>query len=148
MTVCECFSDDKLRSFRRAFKHYEQKKSGILNFEDLPKALLLVGISPTSEELNGMKADLGDAELDLLEFISLIYYFLRGADTTEELIRAFSVFDRDHDGKIKADEARKILANLKHPVPKEQIEEVLAQLRNDDDDLIDYAEMIKSLRPE
>ena len=148
MTVCECFSDDQLRSFRRAFKNYEQKKTGILNFDDLPKALKLVGIFPTPEELKGMKADLGDSQLDLLEFISLIYYFLRGADTTEELIRAFSVFDKDHDGKIPIDDARSILENLKHPVPKEQIEEVMVQLSNDDDKLIDYAKMIQKLRPE
>lgn len=148
MTVCECFTDDQLRSFRRAFKHFEQNKSGIINFEDLPKALKLVGISPTQEELKGMKTDLGDSQLDLLEFISLIYYFLRGADTREELIRAFSVFDKDHDGKIPIDEAKQILANLKHPVPNEQIEEVMIQLNNGNDNLIDYAQMIKLLRPE
>lgn len=147
MTVCEIFNDDQLRSFRRAFKHFEQNKSGIMNFDDLPKALKLIGISPTQAELKGMKSDLGDSQLDLLEFISLIYYFLRGADTREELIRAFSVFDKDNDGKIPVDEAKQILANLKHPVPSEQIDEVMIQLSNNEN-LIDYAEMIRILRPE
>ena len=148
MTVCECFSDDQLRSFQRAFSHYDKDKDGVLAVEDLPKALKVIGIIPTQEELNGMLVDLGDSPLDVLEFISLIYFFLRGADSREELIRAFAVFDEDHDGKIPADTVSQILSNLKHPVPDEQINEVLEQLNNDENGLIDYAEMICLLRPE
>lgn len=148
MTVCECFSDDQLRSFRRAFNHFDRKKNDNMDFDDLPKALKLVGIIPTRDELQSMKQDVGDSPLDLLEFISLIYYFLRGADTKEELIRAFSVFDEDHDGKIPVNEATQILSNLKHPVPQEQINEIMQTLDKNDDHLIDYARMIEILRPE
>ncbi|OHT02450.1 EF hand family protein [Tritrichomonas foetus] len=148
MTVCECFSDDQLRSFQRAFSHYDKEKTGVLNLDDLQKALKIIGIVPTQEELNGMKIDLGNAPLDILEFISLIYYFLRGSDTQEELIRAFAVFDEDNDGKIPAETAEQILSNLKHPVPKDHIEEVLAQIGADENGLIDYAEMIRVLKPE
>lgn len=148
MTVCECFSDDQLRSFRRAFNHFDRKKNDNMDFDDLPKALKLVGIIPTPDELQSMKQDVGDSPLDLLEFISLIYYFLRGADTKEELIRAFSVFDEDHDGKIPVNEATQILSNLKHPVPQEQINEIMQTLDKNDDHLIDYARMIEILRPE
>jgi Ca2+-binding EF-hand superfamily protein len=86
---------------------------------------------------------------DLLDFttvVIIIYYFLRGADTTEELVRAFAVFDDDRDGLIPTEVARQVLTNLKHPIPPEHVDELLARLRSSGDQ-IKYADMITQLRP-
>ena len=76
----------------------------------------------------------------------MIYYFLRGADTREELIKAFAVFDKDKDGLIDVQTAKDILTNLKHPVPEEQVDELMKKL--DQNGKIDYAQMICELRPQ
>ena len=106
----------------------------------------MVGIVPTQEELRAMLTEINNEDVSISDFILVSYYFLRGADTRDELIRAFAVFDEDNDGKIDVETIRNILANLRHPVPKEQIDEIVAKLEKDG--AIDYAEMIRELRPQ
>ncbi|OHT01607.1 Calmodulin [Tritrichomonas foetus] len=120
-----------------------------MNLKDLPKALKAIGIVITTEDfINIQNTVIADEQacIDLPEFISIIYYFLRATDTQEELIRAFAVFDNDHDGKIPIDAMTQILTNLKHSIPKDKVEGILNEMK-DDDDMIDYKALIKRLRP-
>lgn len=144
--VSKCISDEQLRSFRRAFEHYDKDGDGIVDEKGFRHALTMVGICPTEEELNSMKEDIGSEEIHLVDFIAVIYYFLRGADTQEELIKAFAVFDKNKDGEIDADTARNILLNLKHPVPEEHVNEIMKKLNVNGK--VNYANMIKELRPQ
>ena len=144
--VVDCLSDDQLRSFRRAFEHYDKDKDGKVDIEGFRKALEMVGIMPTRDEFEAMCNDVGSDTITLVDFIAVIYYFLRGADTQEELIKAFSVFDKDNDGLIDVDTAREILGNLKHPVPENQVQDLMQKLGRGGQ--VDYAEMIRELRPQ
>lgn len=137
---------DQLRSFKRAFDHCDKNHDGQLTQEELVSALKIVGIVPTQEDLRSMLHEVKSEEASIEDFILVAYYFLRGADTREELIKAFAVFDEDGDGKIDVETIRNILANLRHPVPKDQIDEIVAKLEKDG--AIDYAEMIRELRPQ
>lgn len=144
--VCECLSDEQLRSFKRAFDHYDKDKDGSIDANDFKSALKMVGIIPTSDELEAMLQDINNEKITLVDFVAVIYYFLRGADTREELIKAFAVFDKDKDGLIDVQTAKDILTNLKHPVPEEQVDELMKKL--DQNGKIDYAQMICELRPQ
>ena len=56
--VSRCISDEQLRSFRRAFEHYDKDSDGIVDEKGFRQALSMVGICPTEEELNSMKEDI------------------------------------------------------------------------------------------
>lgn len=144
--MCECLSDEQLRSFKRAFEHYDKDKDGSIDENEFKSALKMVGIIPTSDELQAMLMDINSKTITLVDFVAVIYYFLRGADTREELIKAFAVFDKDKDGLIEVQTAKDILTNLKHPVPAEQVDELMKKL--DQDGKVDYAQMICELRPQ
>jgi calmodulin len=144
---CECLSDKQLKSFKKAFMHYAKKTDGILKNEDFPKALKMVGIRPTDEEIEEMLDEIGDIPIDIVEFIICIYYFLRAADTQEELINAFKIFDTEKKGKLSVARIRDILTSLKHPVSQPLIDELVNQLNKDGSNMIDYAEMIRLMRP-
>jgi Ca2+-binding EF-hand superfamily protein len=143
--VCRCVTDDQLRSFRRAFKRY-QTGDCLPGRAALAKALREVGVLPTETEIDRMLLDVADPQrIDLIDFVIVIYYFLRGADTDEELIRSFAIFDEDRDGKIPIETSEEVLRGLKRPVPDEKIDELMRDLGRDG--LIDYAEMIRKMRP-
>jgi calmodulin len=143
---CPCLTDEQLRRFKSVFIHHAGSDGQTVPRNIFPQALRDVGIVPTREELDAMLQDIHEDSLDLIDFVILIYYFLRGADTTEEVIRAFAVFDRDGDGLIPVDTAKEVLLHLKHPVQEDRVNQVLAALRRDDE-LIEYAKMIAELRP-
>jgi calcium-binding protein CML len=147
-SVCDCLTDDQLREFIRVFQYYDRDKDGFLARPEFLSALKLIGIVPTAEELEAMHADIGRDAASLADFISVIYYFLRGTETAAELIRAFAIFDRDGDGRLPVGRASEILRGLKHPVDAERIAELMRALDPDGTGLIDYREMIRRLRPE
>ena len=66
------------------------------------------GAEPNKAELqdmiNEVDAD-GNGTVDFPEFLSLMTRKIKDADTDEELIEAFKVFDRDGNGFISAGEA-------------------------------------------
>ena len=141
-----CISDDQLRSFKKTFNHFAKK--GEMKPEDLPNAFKMLGIKPTDDEIREMLEEIGnETPIDLIEFTICVYYFLRGADSQEELINAFKIFDKKNEGKLPAATITKILTSLKHPVSQQLIDDTLKQLDTDGKHMIDYAEMIRMMRP-
>jgi Ca2+-binding EF-hand superfamily protein len=144
--ACPTLTDQQLTTFKSTFIHYAGSDGKTIPRSTFSNALRSIGIVPTREELNSMLQDIRGDSLDFIDFVILIYYFLRGADTTEEVIRAFAVFDEDKDGLISIETAKQVLINLKHPVPEDKVDQILRTLHRDDE-LIDYAKMIAELRP-
>ena len=145
---CACLSDKQLRSFKKAYAHYSKNSERLLKPEDFGKALKMVGIRPTNEEIKEMLDEIGaNNPINLIEFTICIYYFLRAADTQEELINAFKIFDTKKTGKLPVKTIHQILASLKHPVPQPHIDELTTQLDKDGSHMIDYAAMIRLMRP-
>lgn len=149
----QIFTDNQLKAFQQAFNHYDKAQQGVIFIQEVPKALKNVGIIINSDDLTNISVSSAislvnesDQVLDFPEFVSIIYFFLRASDTQEELIRAFSSFDTDHDGKIPTGLMSDILSNLKHPIPKEKADEFLQQF-SDDNGLVDYKQFIKRVRP-
>jgi Ca2+-binding EF-hand superfamily protein len=143
--ACGSLSDEQLKLFAGEFERLQHGKP-VNGREELATLMRQVGLRPTEEELGEMIEDVPNPQkIDLPDFIILVYYFLRGTDSADDLIRAFSVFDADDSGKIPSDTARAVLTNLKHPVPDEQIDALLREL--DEGGYIEIAKMIHKLKP-
>jgi Ca2+-binding EF-hand superfamily protein len=148
----ECFSDQQLFAFRKEFERCDSDHDGLLTPEEFERALRYLGHTPIPADLEEMYKDLrfeggprAQQRIDLVSFIKLLYYYLRAADTTDDLIRAFAVFDQSRDGTLTIDDATYILTHLRTPVPEHHIAEMIGRLRRGD--RINYAEMIREMRP-
>jgi Ca2+-binding EF-hand superfamily protein len=97
-------------------------------------------------ELRSREETGDELTIDIVGFIKVLYYYTRGADKTEDLIRAFSVFDPGRTGKITIDNAKTILGRLRNQLPQERIDDLMQRLRKGDSNEIDYAEMIHLLK--
>lgn len=150
MSDLQFLTDNQLKAFQQAFVRCDKSQQGSISIQDLPKALKQVGIIINYDDLQNILASSAVNEneqlFDFPEFVSIIYFFLRGSDTQEELIRAFASFDTDNDGKIPTGLMSDILTNLKHPIPKEKADELLEKF-SDDNGLVDYKQFIKKVRP-
>jgi Ca2+-binding EF-hand superfamily protein len=143
---CGSISDAKLRSYKEEFDRFQRGKA-IKGAQGLESMMERVGLYPTAEELEEMLADVPNPQkIKFPDFVLLIYHFLRGADSADDLIRAFAVFDADHSGKIPTETAHAVLANLKHPVPEDQINALLKDL--DHAGSVDIGQMIRRLKPQ
>jgi Ca2+-binding EF-hand superfamily protein len=143
--ACGSLSDHQLQFFIQEFEKFQRRQP--VNGQDaLASVMRQVGLCPTEAELAEMLEDVPNpAKIELPDFILLVHYFLRGADTTEDLIRAFAVFDANHSGKIATETAGAILSGLKHPVPEQQIDDLLQSL--DNGGFVVIEDMVQRLKP-
>jgi Ca2+-binding EF-hand superfamily protein len=140
--VCPCLSDDQIRSFIRAFRFTDHDSDGYLTREEFLQALEVVGVVPTESEQISIFEDIPETRITIEDFVAVLYYFLRGNESAEDLSRAFIVFDDNHTGLISVDKATQILKHLKHPVPDSRIAELMERLDPRGEGEIDYREMI------
>jgi Ca2+-binding EF-hand superfamily protein len=151
----DCFTDQQLAAFKRVFERCDTDNDEFLSPDQFLEALRALGMVPNQEDFHAMLQDLNQGaepdqddqlSIDLAGFIKVLYYYTRGADTTEDLISAFAVFDPGKTGKITIDNAKSILGGLRNRLPEDRINELMQRLKKGDSNEIDYAEMIRLLR--
>jgi Ca2+-binding EF-hand superfamily protein len=148
----ECFTDQQLLAYKKEFERCDGDRDGSLTRSEFESALRHLGIPPLVTDLAEMYKDLNpeggrgdEISINLVNFIRLIYYYVRAADTTDDLICAFAVFDQNRDGTVSVNDAKYILTHLRIPVPHHHVDDMLGRLQKEN--RINYAEMIRYMRP-
>ena len=80
---------------------------GTITTKELGTVMRSLGQNPTEAELHDMINEVdadGNGTIDFAEFLSLMSRKMKDADSEEELMEAFKVFDRNGDGSISAAE--------------------------------------------
>ena len=60
----------------------------------------------------------------------------------DQLKIAFNLFDKDHNGQITVGELQTVLKTLGQNVTKEEAEEMMATVDNNNDGLLDFSEFV------
>jgi calmodulin len=65
----------------------------------------------------------------------------KDADTDDDLLEAFRVFDRDGDGNISTTELRMVMLNLGEKMSDEEVENMIREADEDGDGQVNYQGM-------
>ena len=71
---------------------------------------------------------------------------MKEADTEEELVEAFKVFDRNGTGFISAAELRHVMTNINEDFDDEEPEEMIKEADLDNDGQLNYQEFVRIMR--
>lgn len=102
--------DEQLSELRENFRSFDWNNNGSLMQLELGLLLWLLGLKPSSDQLDSLirKADKNNNGLvEFSEFVSLVapeLLLLKSPYTEEQWRRLFMVFDRDRNGYITAAE--------------------------------------------
>lgn len=130
---------------------FDKDGDGTIDSEELESVLQVLGMNPTKEEL-GILLDSADADhngvIDLTEFIDVMQNHLQHDPTPhdDELREAFSIFDKDGNGMISADELKSALLNLGEKMDDVEIEAMMKAADLDGNGQIDYEEFIAMMK--
>ena len=87
----------------------------------------------------------GDKPITFQYFLSLYAKNMQDKDAERELIKAFNVFDKNHNGRISVEDFRSIVNNLGEKLTKNEINEIIREADQDGDGDIDYMEFVRMM---
>ena len=89
------------------------------------------------EHIANLEAD-GEDSFDCEQFLSIMDKLMKEADTEEELVEAFKVFDRNGTGFISAAELRHVMTNINEDFTDEEPEEMIKEADLDNDGQLNF----------
>lgn len=137
---------------RELFRLLDSNNDRSISLQDLGKAMLFFGMTPTQQEVNDAMKQLdvnGDGRIEFQEFNTFMQQEMAkisGDNFTQkvEMIRsAFRTFDKDGNGFIDAKELRVAMQKLGETLSDQELDDMMRQADVDGDGQINYEEFVK-----
>lgn len=164
-----CFSDDERRYFKKLFDLYDTDKSGAIGMNELRNLSKHLGAEMNDEQLGKSVKSInaafvsGDGELSFDEFLRWLastdsnggdeFAGLKAKITAQgkrtlnneqiqRLKEVFDHFDADASGSIDADELVNVFTSMGQEVSREDMEEMIRGVDDDDSGQIEFPEFM------
>ena len=142
--------EERVAEFKEAFQMYDQNDDGAISIKELSEVMKVLGQILTEPELLDLVTRVVKDEkaetIQFADFLEIMAERLRDVDSEEELLAAFTVFDKDGTGRISVAELRHEMTKLKNPkLNDEEIDELIKEIDIFGDGTVKYDEMVKTL---
>eukprot|EP00245_Coleochaete_scutata_P016446 TRINITY_DN7686_c0_g1_i1.p1 TRINITY_DN7686_c0_g1~~TRINITY_DN7686_c0_g1_i1.p1 ORF type:complete len:533 (+),score=103.98 TRINITY_DN7686_c0_g1_i1:233-1831(+) len=144
--IAESMSEEEIQGLKEMFKMMDTDNSGSITFEELKTGLAKVGSTLVESEVRALM-DAADVDhsgtIDYLEFLSATLH-LNKITREEQLLTAFSYFDKDGSGFISTEELAQACRD--HGLSDNGVEETIREIDLDNNGSIDYQEFVAMMR--
>ncbi|CAH9136766.1 unnamed protein product [Cuscuta epithymum] len=144
--IAERLSEEEIGGLRQLFKMIDTDGSGTITFEELKHSLKRVGPEVMESEIRDLMnaADIdNNGCIDYGEFLAATLH-LNKMEKEENLLAAFSYFDKDASGYITIDELQQACKDF--GFADVCLDEIIKEIDTDNDGRIDYGEFATMMR--
>ena len=133
-----------------AFKIFDVDNSNMMDEKELKQALRALGFDVSKEEVAKImakkdKEGKGNIDIDAFKEVCAIYMSRR--DPRLEIMRAFQLFDTDHDGFVDIEDLKKVSAEMNDEMSAEDLEQMITKFDKDKDGKINLDEFMNIMDP-
>ena len=118
-------SQEQIEEIEEAFKLFDVDSSGSIDYRELKAAMKALGVVVDKAELRKMITDVdadGSGSVEFPEFLTMMTAKMGDADTKEEIMKTFKMFDTTTDGtKLKFDDFKKVAKDLGENMSDDQM---------------------------
>ena len=133
---------------KEAFDVFDKDKDGQISPAEFTTVMRSLGQNPSKKEVDDLIASLDkdkDGTINFDEFLQLWSEQLNDGMQEDDIVEAFSVFDKDHTEKILATELVHVLKSIGDPMSQEDIDDLIAAAQPDKDGYISYVDFVKRI---
>ncbi|KAJ4870647.1 Calcium-dependent protein kinase 12 [Raphanus sativus] len=145
--IAERLSEEEIGGLKELFKMIDTDNSGTITFEELKDSVKRVGSELMESEIQELlhAADVDESgTIDYGEFLAATIH-LNKLEREENLVAAFSFFDKDSSGYITLDELQQAWKEFGIN-DSQHLDEMIKDIDQDDDGQIDYGEFVAMMR--
>ena len=134
--------DDLLEEYQEIFDSYDVNGNGVIDKKEMEAVLERLGQPATSKQIQKVFDELGSTNQQITfdEFIEFIkkYHLSKNKNSTDEIIGAFQVFDKNHNGVLSLSEFKHILMDLGQKFTEEEVNEIFNESDLNKNGNLDY----------
>ena len=139
--------DDLLEEYQEIFDSYDVNGNGVIDKKEMEAVLEKLGQPATSKQIQKVFDELGSTNQQITfdEFIEFIkkYHLSKNKNSTDEIIGAFQVFDKNHNGVLSLSEFKHILMDLGQKFTEEEVNEIFNESDLNKNGNLDYKEFVE-----
>ena len=139
--------DDLLEEYQEIFDSYDVNGNGVIDKKEMEAVLEKLGQPATLKQIQKVFDELGSTNQQITfdEFIEFIkkYHLSKNKNSTDEIIGAFQVFDKNHNGVLSLSEFKHILMDLGQKFTEEEVNEIFDESDLNKDGNLDYREFVE-----
>lgn len=144
--MANALTEEQIAEFKEAFSLFDKDCSGVITTKELGTVMRSFG-TPTESEFKRIVDRIdanGDGTIDFPKFLEIMMIRMEDtADSEEEILEAFKIFDKNGNGFISADEIRHIVTNLGDKLIDEDFDEIISKVEIDNDGNFNYTDFVK-----
>nr|ABK79680.2 calcium-dependent protein kinase 2 [Rubia cordifolia] len=144
--IAERLSEKEIGGLKELFRMIDTDSSGTITFDELKQGLRRVGSDLMESEIKDLMeaADIDNSgTIDYGEFLAATVH-LNKLEREENLVSAFSFFDKDGSGYITIDELQQACKDF--GLSELHLDEMIREIDQDNDGQIDYGEFAAMMR--
>ncbi len=140
------------REFKEVFDFYSEgndPKNQKVDFEQIAVIADKINLQKTDDELKKFLSQINDSNTEKIPYKGFVELFdkkLFSDVPKPEALEAFTLFDKDKEGKINIDDFRHVMKNLCDDMTPDEIEDFLSVANEKGDGFIHYKEFIDILQ--
>lgn len=139
-------TEQQSKTLRETFVALDLNGDGLITAEEMKEAASQAGVKHLPADFTDIMASLDSHKSGGIDYSEFLAASLEKREYLKETVcwKAFSVFDRDHDGFISQHELKQVLnsGSLREEVGEQAIEELMREFDNNGDGKIDFEEFM------
>jgi len=139
-------SKEELEEYREAFSYFDKDRDGRITAQELPLVIRACGQAPSEKQVAALVAEIGaNAKLDINEFLVVATKNLVKAPSTDAVLEAFKVFDKEGQGFIPVQEFKHSFTNLGEKLSELEAEYMIQEAGFDAENKVHFEQFVKDM---
>jgi centrin-2/centrin-1 len=142
-------SDEQKQEIREAFDQFDTDGSGTIDSKELKVAMRALGFEVSREEIREMihrTAGSSAGSIDFNQFLELMGQKILQRDPMQEILKAFELFDKDHNGSISLKDLKSATIELGENLTDDELREMIKEADRDLDGEVGRAEFVEVMK--
>lgn len=142
-------SEEQKQEIREAFDQFDTDGSGSIDAKELKVAMRALGFELTREEIREMIRSVAGANvpaIDFNQFMEMMGQKILQRDPYQEILKAFELFDKDHNGSISLKDLKAATIELGENLTDDELREMIKEADRDLDGEVGKLEFVNVMK--